>query len=83
MEERRNKRGSGDVVGLEEDAGASLEPARIEVGSGYTVAVGYDENQRPVVNVKTYGRVDLSQLRREVGRIFPNAQIRQKVQLQL
>ncbi|MGD0979546.1 MAG: hypothetical protein ABR962_10465 [Candidatus Bathyarchaeia archaeon] len=80
MTERKHKRGSEDIAELDEDAGILLEPTQIELGSGYTLAVSYDENERPVVDIKTYGQVDLARLRREIEGVFPNAQIRQKEQ---
>lgn len=80
MAERKHKRGSEDIAELDEDAGTVLEPTQIELGSGYTLAVSYDENARPVVDIKTYGQVNLARLRREIEGIFPNAQIRQKEQ---
>jgi hypothetical protein len=79
MAERKHKRVSMETVELDEDEGVLLEPAQIEVGLGYTLAVSYDENERPIVDLKTYGHVDLAQLRREIERIFPNAQIRQRL----
>jgi hypothetical protein len=79
MSERKQKRGS-EVSDLDEDAGILLEPANIELGSGYTLAVSYDENQRPIVDIKTYGQINLAQLLREIEGVFPNAQIRQKEQ---
>jgi hypothetical protein len=82
MAERKHKRESEGMAELDEDAGIHLEPTQIELGSGYTLAVRYDENQRPVVDIKTYGQVDLVQLRREIQGVFPNAQIRQKDQPQ-
>ena len=82
MAERKHKRGSEDIAELDEDAGIVLEPAQIELGSGYTLAVSYDENERPVVDIKTYGQVDFARLRREIEGVFPNAQIRQKGQPQ-
>jgi hypothetical protein len=80
MAERKHKRGSVDIAELDEDAGILLEPTQIELGLGYTLAVSYDENERPVVDIKTYGQVDLARLRREIEGVFPNAQIRQKEQ---
>jgi hypothetical protein len=78
MAERKHKRPSGDVVEIEtEEAGFILEPAQVEVGSGYAIAVTYDENENPVVDLKTYGQVNLAQVRREIERTFPKAQIRQ------
>lgn len=82
MAERKNKRVSETVAESDEDEGILLEPARVELGSGYTLAVRYDENERPVVDVKTYGQVDFARLRREIQGVFPNAQIRQKGQPQ-
>ena len=83
MTERKHKRPSDNVVGLEtEETGFVLEPAQVEVGSGYAIAVTYDENENPLVDIKTYGQVDLARLRREIQGIFPNAQIRQKTQPQ-
>jgi len=77
MAERKNKRGSENAVTLDsEEFSFILEPNHVEVGSGYTVAVNYDEDERPIVDVKTYGQVDIAQLRRDIGRAFPNAQIR-------
>jgi hypothetical protein len=82
MAERKHKRVSVGVAELDEDACVVLEPAQIELGSGYSLAVSCDEDGRPVVDVKTYGRVDLARLRREIQGVFPNAQIRQKTQPQ-
>jgi hypothetical protein len=82
MAERKHKRVSEDVTELDEDAGIVLEPTQIELGSGYSLAVSYDENEKPLVDIKTYGQVDVTRLRREIEGIFPNAQIRQKGQPQ-
>jgi len=80
MAERKHKRGSEDIAELDEDAGILLEPTQIELGSGYTLSVSYDENQKPIVDIKTYGQVDLALLRKEIEGVFPNARIRQKEQ---
>ncbi len=78
MSERKTKRASGSLVEADsEELGFVLEPTQVEVGSGYTVSVSYDEGEKPIVDVKTYGEVDIAKLRREIKRIFPNAQIRQ------
>lgn len=82
MAERKHKRPSEDIAELDEDTGILLEPTQVELGSGYSLAVSYDENERPLVDIKTYGQVDLARLRREIQGIFPNAQIRQKGQPQ-
>jgi len=83
MAERKNKRESESLIQADsEEAGFVLEPTQVEVGSGYTISVNYDENEKPIVDVKTYGEVDITKLRREIERLFPNAQIRQLNQTQ-
>jgi hypothetical protein len=78
MPERKHKREPESLIELDsEELGFVLEPTQIEVGSGYTISVSYDENEKPVVDVKTYGEVDFTKLRREIERAYPNAQIRQ------
>jgi hypothetical protein len=80
MTERKPKRRPEDVPELKQ---TSLEPARLELGSGYTLSVRYDEHQEAIVFVKTYGRVNLGKLREEIERIFPNAQIQQEGRSQM
>jgi hypothetical protein len=83
MAERKHKRESEGFIEMDSEAsGFVLEPTQVEVGSGYTVSVSYDENEKPIIDVKTYGEVDITKLRREIARIFPNAQIRQLKQTQ-
>jgi hypothetical protein len=83
MAERKHKRESEGYVELgSEESGFVLEPTQVEVGSGYTVSVKYDENENPIIDVKTYGEVDITKLRREIERAFPNAQIRRLKQTQ-
>ncbi len=78
MTERKNKRETEETIELDnEETGFILEPTQIEVGSGYTVAVSYDEHDKPIIDVKTYGQVDTAKMRREIERVFPNAKIRQ------
>jgi len=78
MPERKHKREPERFIELDsEDLGFVLEPTQVEVGSGYTVSVSYDEEDKPIVDVKTYGEVDTAKLRREIERMFPNAEIRQ------
>jgi hypothetical protein len=78
MTERKNKRETESYIELDsEELGFVLEPTQIEVGSGYTVSVSYDENEKPIIDVKTYGEVNVQKLRREIERMFPNAKIRQ------
>jgi hypothetical protein len=83
MAERKHKRESEGLTEFNpEESGFVLEPAQVEVGSGYTVSVRYDENEKPIIDVKTYGEVDITKLRREIERAFPNAQIRRLKQAQ-
>lgn len=83
MAERKHKRETENLTELEcDDLGFVLEPTKIEVGSGYTLCVRYDENEKPIVDIKIYGEVDLTKLRTEIERIFPDAQIRQLKQTQ-
>ena len=77
MSEKRHKRELAEHIKLEmEDVGFILEPTQIEVGSGYTVSVSYDEEEKPIVDVKTYGEVDMVKLRKEIRKVFPEAEIR-------
>lgn len=77
MSERKSKRASGtENVEYCEVQPFLIEPTCVEVGAGYTVAVSHDEQEREVVNVKTYGQVDMSLLRKEIQRVFPDAEIR-------
>jgi hypothetical protein len=76
-EHQRNKREEPPIELNQEESNFTLEPAKIEVGSGYAVSVHYDENEKPIIDVKTYGKVDPAKLRREIERVFPNARIRQ------
>lgn len=78
MPERKHKRESRSLIELDSEAlGFVLEPTQVELGSGYTISVSYDENEKQIVNVRTYGEVDIAKLRREIEQAFPNAQIRQ------
>ena len=78
MAERKNKRESESLTELHsEETGFVLKPTQVEIGSGYTVSVNYDDNEKPIIDVKTYGEVDITKLRREIERLFPNAHIRQ------
>jgi hypothetical protein len=83
MSERKSKRESENLPELDsEQLGFVLEPAQVEVGSGYTLSINYDENEKPIIDVKTYGKVDIPRLRREIARVFPNARIRRLNQTQ-
>jgi hypothetical protein len=76
MAERKHKRETEDIE-TDEETGFILEPTQLEIGSGYTLSVNYDENEKPIISVKTYGEVDVMKLRREIEKLFPNAQINQ------
>ena len=78
MAEKKQKRDSGGFIEVDsEESGFVLEPTQVEIGSGYTVSVSYDENEKQIIDIKTYGKVDIAKLRREIERVFPNAKIRQ------
>jgi len=76
MSMRKKQRSENGIEVETEDNDFVLEPTQIEAGSGYTLTVRYDEDQRPTVAVKTYGQVDIIQVKREILRIFPDAQVR-------
>jgi len=83
MAEKKHKRESDGFVGLDpEELGFVLEPTQVEIGSGYTVSVSYDEDEQPVIDVKIYGEVNTTKLRKDIKKMFPNAQIRQLNQTQ-
>jgi hypothetical protein len=56
-------------------ANSDSKPVPFELGSGYALAVSYDENNNPIVKVKTFGRADFAKVRSEVEQMFPNVQI--------
>ncbi|RJS78211.1 hypothetical protein CW667_01200 [Candidatus Bathyarchaeota archaeon] len=77
MAEKKHKKELMGRIGLEmDDLGFVLEPAQVEVGSGYTVSVSYDENEKPIVDIKTYGEVNMAKLQKEIRKAFPDAKIR-------
>jgi hypothetical protein len=75
--DQKTKREPESPVEIDESAGFELEPTQVEIGSGYTLHVSNDQCEHPVVDVKTYGKIDIQKLRREIERVFPNAHIRQ------
>jgi hypothetical protein len=78
MPERKHKHEPESLIELDsEELGFVLEPTQIEIGSGYTISVSYDRNEKQIVDVKTYGEVDISKIRRDIEQAFPNAKIRQ------
>ncbi|MEM2281405.1 MAG: hypothetical protein QXZ68_05390 [Candidatus Bathyarchaeia archaeon] len=78
MSEKKHKRETPSHIGLTpiEDWGFILEPAKVEIGSGYAISLTYDEEGKPVVDVKTFGEVDHAKIRRNIKRLYPNARIR-------
>jgi len=83
MAEKKHKRESNSFIELDtEELGFVLEPTQVEVGSGYAVSISYDEDEKPIIDVKTYGEVNIAQLRKEIEKLFPNAKIRQLNQTQ-
>jgi hypothetical protein len=79
MAERKHKRETESEVDIDE-SGFILEPTQVEVGSGYTLSINYDENENPIINIKTYGHVDMPKIRKEIEKLFPNAKITQQDQ---
>lgn len=78
MSERKHKREPANPIELNrEDLGFILEPAKIEIGLGYVISLNHDEEGNPIVDIKTYGKVDTAKLKKEIERLYPNAQIRQ------
>jgi hypothetical protein len=74
MSERKRKRRFFDLFGFgEEDFLFGGEPT--EGGSGYSISVTYDETGKPLVQVKTQGEVDTTELRRKIERQYPGARI--------
>jgi len=77
MAEHKHKRTSENLIELDpEESSYVLEPTQVELGAGYTVSIKYDENEKPIIDIKTYGQVDMTKLRKEIERAFPNAQIK-------
>jgi hypothetical protein len=73
MSERKRKR--EELLDLSEESGFLLESSPVEVGSGYSISIRYDEEETPIIHVKTYGEVDMVELRKEIRRVYPNAKI--------
>ena len=75
--DQKTKREPESPTEIDEENVFELEPAKIEIGSGYTLQISHDQCEHPVVDVKTYGKVDVQKLRHEIEKAFPNAHIRQ------
>jgi hypothetical protein len=61
-----------------EETGFLLEPSKVEVGAAYMLKIDYDQQDNQIVNIKTYGKVDLAKIKQEIQKVFPEAQIRQE-----
>jgi hypothetical protein len=44
--------------------------------SGYSISVTYGPDRKPIVNVETYGDINKDELRREIEKRYPGAEIR-------
>jgi hypothetical protein len=77
MSERKSRRNENLIELDPEDMSFTLEPAKVEIGSGYAVNITYDEHDKQVIDIKTYGKVDLSKLQKEISEAFPHCRIRQ------
>ena len=74
MPERKRRKRFFDIFGFgEEDFLFGGEPTG--GGSGYSISVTYDEEGKPVVQVKTQGDVDTTKLRRDIEQRYPGAKI--------
>lgn len=78
MSEKKQKREpSGPIeLSLIDDSGFVLEPAKVEIGSGYAISLTYDDEGNLIVDLKTYGEVDPAKIKKDVERLYPNARIR-------
>ncbi|MEM4733827.1 MAG: hypothetical protein QXD70_04790 [Candidatus Bathyarchaeia archaeon] len=75
MSERKSKREDASVELDDEGAGYVLEPAQVELGAGYALSIHYDAQDKPVIDVKTYGKIDVAKMLKEIARVYPNARI--------
>lgn len=57
----------------------SLGSIETKIGAGYVVSVHYDEHNRQIADVKTYGKVNVRKPRKEVERVFPDTRIRRLI----
>jgi hypothetical protein len=79
LSQRRIKRDDSSPAFDLEETGFVINPAKVEIGSGYAVTVAYDENDDAIVDVKTYGNVDMAKVHMELETLFPKARIRHLV----
>ncbi len=52
-------------------------PKPIEVESAYSVSIDQDEEGTPLIRVKTYGDVNMNELKQTIKEKFPKARIRE------
>ena len=76
MSQRKIKREDSSGTFDQDETDFVIKPEKVEIGSGYAVAVSHDERDEPVIDVKTYGTVDMSRVQKELGNMFPNVRIR-------
>lgn len=76
LSQRKIKREDNSGAFDLEEASFVVKPAKVEIGSGYAVAVGHDENDEAILDVKTYGIVDMARIHSELETLFPNTKIR-------
>ncbi len=60
----------------EEGFVVEAEPQPLEVGSAYSFSLRYNDQGVPQVHVKTYGDVNLPELRQMIKKMYPNARLR-------
>jgi hypothetical protein len=79
---RRTKAQTGLHAEVEtEEQGFLLEPERVEMGTGYTIKIDYDQQDNQIVSIKTYGKVDLTKIKHEIKKAFPEAQIKREARI--
>jgi hypothetical protein len=76
LSQRRIKREDCSPTFDLEEGGFVVKPTSVGIGSGYAVSAGRDEKDEPVIDIKTYGKVDMSTVQRELKSLFPNVRIR-------
>ncbi len=79
MPERKRKKRKfsdfSDLFDLGFDEQRLFEQKPMEGESGYSMSVTYDEKGKPLVKVKTYGTMDVAELRKDIERQYPGARI--------
>jgi len=74
MPEKKKKKGFFDIFDFgEEDF--LFDNSFQSDGSGYSISVTYDEHGKPVVQAKTRGDVNVSELQKDLEERYPGARI--------